>query len=1177
MGENPEKYRALFEHIMDAVLLTSPDGSILAANPAACRMFGRTEEELCRIGRNVLVESEDSMFKDALQQTKLSGKYRGELTFMQKNGKKFSGEITISTFEDKDGLIITSMTIRDMNERKLAEKALRESEEKYKALYNNALVAMYRTSIKDGKALAANDVAVRLFGYSSLEELLSEFKATEHYVNTKDRKKLLDELKRKGRVHNFQVEFKRKDGTVFWEELSAKIYPDKGYIEGVVIDITKRRQAEEALRESRQMLQTVLDSIPSAVFWKDRDLFYLGGNQTFLEATGMGSSEELIGKSDYDLPWDKEEAEKYRETDRRVMESGVTDQGIIEPYHRADGTRAWAKTNKVPMRDTEGIITGILGTYEDITEQKQAEERIIHLNKLLLAIRNVNQLITVEKDRDRLLAGACENLVENQSCYGAWIALTDKAGKVIQGFEAEPDKKRSTINGLLIPGKKPPECAQKALLQPELVIIQATDHNYPDCPFSKNKHGYGSLIVRLECDGQVFGVMAISLPADLLADQEQQALFREIAGDIGFALKNQEIEKARIRAVKALREEKNRAQKYLDVADVMLVVLGVDQKVSLINKKGCEILGCQEEEIIGKNWFDNFLPGKYGKEVKEVFRKVVAGDIKEIEYHENSVLACDGTEKIIAWHNTILRDDTGRVIGTLSSGEDITERRRAEVALDQFKTTLDQTLDCVFMFDPETLKFFYVNQGAIDQIGYSREEFLKMTPVDIKPKYSEKRFRELIAPLLEGEKASQTFETVHKHKDGRLIPVEVFIQYVLPPGEHGRFVATVRDLSERKQLEEELIKAEKLESIGVLAGGIAHDFNNILTSVLGNISLARISGPEELDRILTEAEKAGLRAKDLTRQLLTFSKGGAPAKQVASLGEIIRDSTHFPLRGSNVKCNFSIPEDLWPAEVDAGQISQVIGNLVINADQAMPEGGIIEIIAENIIVGPKDFSLLHKGKYINITISDHGQGIPEQLLRKIFDPYFTTKRSGTGLGLASAYSIVKKHGGHIAVESVPKIGTAFHVYLPASSEKIKKTKKVQEEDHFIKGKILVMDDEKPVREVVASMLEYMGHKVKTAVDGIEAVGLYEKSLKSGRPFDVVILDLTVPGAMGGKETIKQLLAIDPNVIAIVSSGYSKNRVLSDFAKYGFSGIVSKPYNLETLRKELNKVLIKKGE
>lgn len=380
-------------------------------------------------------------------------------------------------------------------------------------------------------------------------------------------------------------------------------------------------------------------------------------------------------------------------------------------------------------------------------------------------------------------------------------------------------------------------------------------------------------------------------------------------------------------------------------------------------------------------------------------------------------------------------------------------------------------------------------------------------------------------------------------------------------------VGIVRNITANKKVEEERIRSSKLESLGILAGGIAHDFNNLLTGIIGNASLARmLCNPEDkVYKRLTELEDASLRAKDLTQQLLTFAKGGVPIKKTTSVASLLRDSVIFAMRGSNITCDFSIPEDLSPVEVDEGQITQVIHNLIINAEQAMPKGGLIKVSAGNISVSPSNGLPVLDGGYVKITVSDTGVGIPRENLIRIFDPYFTTKEEGSGLGLATVYSIIKNHGGYVTAESEPGAGTTFYIYLPASSHKeIASEKVVEEGPIYGKGRLLVMDDEEIVRAVAEAILTELGYEVEFAVDGASTIEAYKFAKKSGNPFDAVILDLTIPGGMGGKDTIKKLLEVDPAVKAIVSSGYSSDPIMSDFTKYGFRAVIAKPYKVAEL-------------
>jgi len=393
---------------------------------------------------------------------------------------------------------------------------------------------------------------------------------------------------------------------------------------------------------------------------------------------------------------------------------------------------------------------------------------------------------------------------------------------------------------------------------------------------------------------------------------------------------------------------------------------------------------------------------------------------------------------------------------------------------------------------------------------------------------------------------------------------------------------------------EELIKMQKLESIGVLAGGIAHDFNNYLQKIMSNIETAK-SYADSNDKsyaVLSDSERTVLQAKDLTQQLLTFSKGGEPIKEEISVSKLIKDSANFALSGTNTKCEFNIPDFHCLVEVDKGQMNQIFSNLFINANEAMPEGGLVEVWVESINNLIKESLPLQERRYIKITIKDHGIGIPQDKLQKIFDPYFTTKHEGSGLGLAITYSVVKKHGGYITVESEMEVGTTFYIYIPLSEKEISSEPVLDEAESsrpvLAEGKgedvtslagkkILFMDDDAIIKLAVVNQLKSLQYEVEDAIDGTEVLELYRKAFESGKPFDAVVMDLTIPGGMGGKEAIKELHKIDIDTKAIVASGYSNDPVMTNFGKYGFKGMVIKPYRIRELEKVLQKVIMGKEE
>jgi PAS domain S-box-containing protein len=509
-------------------------------------------------------------------------------------------------------------------------------------------------------------------------------------------------------------------------------------------------------------------------------------------------------------------------------------------------------------------------------------------------------------------------------------------------------------------------------------------------------------------------------------------------------------------------------------------------------------------------------------------------------------------------------------------GREVAEHRRAAQALREsealFRDLAERATVGVYLIQDGIL--VYVNPRMAEVFGYAPDELIgKMRNSDLTFPEDREMVQENIRRRVQAEAASIQYEFRGLRKNGEVIWVEVYGTRTIHRGRPA-IVGTLLDTTRKKTAEEEQARVEKLESLGIFAGGIAHDFNNLLAAMLADISLARESsdGDAYLRELLGEAEGAALRAKDLTLQLLTFSRGGEPVKKRLDLAPLLRAAASFALRGSKVSCEYELPADLWAVHVDEGQIGQVIQNLALNAVQAMPEGGLLRIAASNVHGPDPEPAGAEALRSVRIAVSDTGPGIRLEIARRVFDPYFTTKQGGTGLGLATAHSIVKRHGGSLRLDTTSARGATFLVTLPAAPDAPEASEPAQAALVRGRGLVAVMDDDDLVRRAVARMLKKLGYDVALARDGTELLAVCAAARAVGRPVDAAIMDLTIPGGMGGKETVALLGAREPRVKAIVSSGYSKDPIMAEYRKYGFSSVLAKPYQIEELAGTLGLVL-----
>lgn len=636
------------------------------------------------------------------------------------------------------------------------------------------------------------------------------------------------------------------------------------------------------------------------------------------------------------------------------------------------------------------------------------------------------------------------------------------------------------------------------------------------------------------------------------------------------------------RTTEELQDSKDRLELTIEGASLGTWDWDISTGAVNYNMRWAEMLGYTLDEVTSQitDW-ENLL---HPDEKESVLKKLIAHlDGKTEVYQSIHRLRSKSGQWIwvLDAGRVYKRDTSGDPLRAVGIHLDVTRKKEAEQALVKERALLLSLInsipDLIFYKNGEGV-YLGCNKAFEEFTGKSERDIINKTDLDLFPLDIADSFRKQDRLTLISGKSRRNDEWA-TYPDGRKVLLDTLkIPFTDQNNEILGIVGVSRDVTHKKKMEDELLKIEKLESVGVLAGGIAHDFNNILTAVLGNIELASygLKGRESAAcELLDEATKATRRAVKLTRQLLTFAKGDELVRDATDLAALIRETAEFVLHGSNVVCEYNFPEKLWMANADGGQISQVIQNIVINAKHAMEDGGTIRIHCQNVNeLKETSQDSPHTGGFVKIVIADTGSGIPEEILDKIFDPYFTTKQKGSGLGLALSHSIIIKHQGIMTVQSRVGEGTTFTIFLPATAESCETRAENFQGEHVPMQavKILLMDDDEVIRDVVGIQLKTLGHKAEMAVNGDEAVQKYKEALKSQRRFDIVIVDLTVPAGMGGEEAARHILEIDKDAVIVVVSGYSNDQVIDNFREYGFKGTLTKPFGLFELERMIKDVL-----
>ena len=583
-----------------------------------------------------------------------------------------------------------------------------------------------------------------------------------------------------------------------------------------------------------------------------------------------------------------------------------------------------------------------------------------------------------------------------------------------------------------------------------------------------------------------------------------------------------------------------------------------DGKIISINPYLEQLLGFTRDEVCGKRITD-FVSQPVAKEFMDHLRK----NSQRTSGPFDAELKNKESGRIwVTFNITPFANEKIKNTGFLASITDITDHKRIAEDLSLCTDVLDAAPDSIFLRDPDGT-YLYANETACKERGYTREEMLKLHVYQVVAPEAQAEVQDRIRIAFTKGKAF--YNSVHIRKDGSKFPVEVHLSVVEHRGKK-LILSIVHNTSQRKRIEEELMRALKMESVVLLSSGIASQFNTLLTHIVGNLNIL-ISETEphtQQCRLLEETDKIVDKARELVRHLSSLSTSGVPLKKTSLVGPLLKDTTEYMLTGLNTWSNFFIADNLYPVELDQAQFIQAFSNIILNASQAMPKGGVINVTARNIHLEENEVSNLPEGNYVKLSVADKGHGISLDDVHHIFDPYFTTRQGKVGLGLSIAYSIIRSHGGVITVESERGKGSIFNIFLPASTEKVVREAPPIKQRHA-GVKILLVDDEAVIRNVGSRILSKLGYeRIEFASEGLEALKKYQEAMESGSPYDSVIIDLTLPGEMGGKEVVKALHKLDPKANILVSSGYFNDPILTDFRRYGIKGVLAKPYQLEEL-------------
>ncbi|MCB2228716.1 MAG: PAS domain S-box protein [Desulfarculaceae bacterium] len=1108
----------------DGILVLDPEGTVLLANPAAEEILQRRGEELVGKRFGVPVHGQDHPI---------------EIDMLTPDGLTVPVELW-SRNTLWEGRPAFRASLRDLSERRAAEKALRQSEAALIEAQGLARVGSWHYDVANDTAFWSAEM-YRIFDRDPEREPPSWADHAEH-IHPDDWERIdriVQAAAEQGRPYREEFRIRRRDGSITWAETIGRPQKDQHgvvtKVSGTVQDISERKQAEKALAESERKYRLLYTSIRDAILVADTERKIIDCNPEFSAAFGY-SLEEIKGKKTsvvYDS--EAEFARMGREMKNHPGQPFV----ITVTYRRKNGEAFPGETGVYHLTNEAGQAEGFIGVIRDVSEKTAAEQALRNSLESLQQAEEIANLGYFERNWQTGEGYWSEGFFRLLGIGGVGGAFTHQ--EFMHFLHPEDlERVREHIQTTI---------AQHLPMNVEFRIVRQ--------------------------DGAVLHIRGIG--RNFYSESGAPLLTRGTFQDITAPKQAQE----------ALLSERNRSQKYLDTAGVILLALDPEGRIEMINRRGAELLGLPAEELAGRNWIDNFIPGEMRPQVRQIHQDICTGKLQQHMHAESPVLTASGERREVRWFNTVLKDSQGNITGTLSSGEDFTERKAAQEAVNRLAAIVESSQDAIIGVDLEGIVTSW-NRAAQQIYGYSAEEIFGQQIRVLVPEDRMDEMRQEVRRVRQG-KSTRVHETVRRCKDGSLVDVSLSVSPVFDgQGEvtgasiiaHS-IASMIKDREEREKLESQLRQSQKMEAIGTLAGGIAHDFNNILAAIMGysELALTELQQGTETAQYVQTVIEAAKRAKDLTYQILSFSRQSEHKKVLMNLKPLAKEV--IKMLRATLPATIEIRQSLAAGDskilADPVQIHQILMNLCTNAAHAMAEtGGVLGVDLGLVEIEEADASGymdIVPGKYQRLSVSDTGVGMNKEVMERIFEPFFTTKEvgKGTGMGLSVAHGIVSEYGGTIRVYSEPGEGSTFHVYLPLEVQG-HQADQDREPPEALRGdeRVILVDDEAPLVDIGQTALTRLGYRVWGFTSPEKALEAFREA---PHEYDLLMTDYTMPG-MTGAELAQEFKKIRPEMPIVMCTGFSERLTSATSQEAGVSHLAMKPLMPKEMGRIIREVLSK---